>query len=256
MKNRTIIILVGISFSFLLLIIFGVLQEKEAKFLKLSSQWIFISILPILVALFVGGYITKFKGFGVELESALKASVSSSIDLKATDALSDIPGDEKQSLEYLHNMPRERALSIRWIVFESGRRNYYTPYGIREYLEKMPNLSFIEMRTKEGQFICYIPINFFKGQIDSGGYDRFDMEKLGRFVSAIEQGNVQESFSNIAISLVVKSSSSIVDVLKAMREEQVDMAAVISDRGKYLGVLFNRDVERKVANAVLRSKPD
>lgn len=81
------------------------------------------------------------------------------------------------------------------------------------------------------------------------------MEKLGRFVNAIEQGNVQESFSHIAVSLVVKSSISLVEVLKAMREEQVDMAAVISDRGKYLGVLFSRDVEKKVADAVLRSKP-
>jgi len=255
MQDRKKIIIAGISSSLLLLILLGILQEKGAKFLTLSNQWIFLSILPILIALFVGGYITKFKGFGVELESALKASVLSSIDLKATDALSDIPGDEKQSLEYLHNMPREKALSIRWLVFESGKRSYYTPYGIREYLEKLPNLSFLEVRTREGQFICYIPIHFFKGQIDSGGYDRFDMEKLGRFVNAIEQGNVQESFSHIAVSLVVKSSISLVEVLKAMREEQVDMAAVISDRGKYLGVLFSRDVEKKVADAVLRSKP-
>jgi len=255
MENKNTIILVGISSSFLLLIIFGVLQEKEAKFMSLSSQWIFLSVLPILVALFVGGYITKFKGFGVELESALKASVSTSIDLQATDALSDIPGDEKQSLDYLYNMPREKALSIRWLVFESGRRNYYTPNGIREYLEKLPNLDFIEVRAKEGQFICYIPINFFKGQSGPGGYHHFDMEKLGRFVGAIEQGNVQVSFSDIAISLVVKSSSSLVQVLKTMRDEQVNMAAVVSDSGRYLGVLFSRDVEKKVADAVLRSKP-
>ena len=255
MQNRNIIILVGISSSLLLLIIFGVLQEKEAKFLTLSSQWIFLSILPILVALFVGGYITKFKGFGVELESALKAPVSTSIELKATDALSDIPGDEKQSLEYLDNMPREKALSIRWLVFESGRKDYYAPDGIRGYLEKLPNLDFIEVRTKEGQFVCYIPINFFKERRDTGRYYHFGMEKLQRFVGAIEKGNVRESFSDIAISLVVKSSNSLVQVLKTMRDEQVSMAAVVSDSGRYLGVLFSRDVERKIADAVLRSKP-
>ena len=255
MENKSTIILVGISSSFLLLIIFGVLQEREAKFLTLSSQWIFLSILPILVALFVGGYITKFKGFGVELESALKASVSTSIELKATDALADIPGDEKQSLEYLHNMSREKALSIRRLVFESGRKTYYALSVVREYLEKLPNLDFIEVRTKEGQFICYIPINFFKGQGDPSRYYQVDVEKLGRFVDAIEKDNVKASFSGIAISLVVKSSSSLVQVLKTMRDEKVDMVAVVSDSGRYLGVLFSRDVERKVADAVLRSKP-
>lgn len=255
MENKSTIILVGISSSFLLLIIFGVLQEREAKFLTLSSQWIFLSILPILVALFVGGYITKFKGFGVELESALKASVSTSIELKATDALADIPGDEKQSLEYLRSLPKEKALSIKRLVFESGRKNYYALSVVREYLEKLANLDFIEVRTKEGQFICYIPINYFKGGSDLSGYYQVDMEKLGRFVGAIEKENVRESFSNIAISVVVKSSNSLVQVLKSMRDEQVDMAAVVSDSGRYLGVLFSRDVERKVADAVLRSKP-
>jgi len=255
MENKSTIIFVGISSSLLLLIIFGVLQEREAKFLTLSSQWIFLSILPILVALFVGGYITKFKGFGVELESALKVSVSTSIELKATDALADIPGDEKQSMEYLRNMPREKVLSIRWLVFESGRKNYYAVSVVREYLEKLPNLDFLEVRSKEGQFICYMPVSFFKGRSDSDVYYHFDTEKLERFVGAIERDNVKASFPDIAISLVVKSSSSLVQVLKSMRDEQVDMAAVVSDSGRYLGVLFSRDVERKVADAVLRSKP-
>jgi hypothetical protein len=255
MENKSTIILVGISSSFLLLIIFGVLQEKEAKFLTLSSQWIFLSILPILIALFVGGYITKFKGFGVELESALKVSVSTSIELKATDALAEIPSSAKESIRYLENMPGEKLLSIRRLVFESGRKKYYAASAVREYLEKLTNLEFIEVRTKEGQFICYFPIKLFRGQRDRTRHYEVDMEKLERFVDAIEKDNVKASFSDIAISLVVKSSSSLVQVLKTMRDEQVDMAAVVSDSGRYLGVLFSRDVERKVADAVLRSKP-
>lgn len=255
MDKKSTILIIGTILSLLLLIIFGVLQEKEAKFLTLSNQWIVLSIFPIIVALFVGGYIAKFKGFGVELESALKASVSTSIELKATDALSDIPGDEKQSLSYLENMSKEKALSIKWLVFEYGRKNYYSPYAIREYLTKLPNLEFIEVQTKESKFICYIPIKGLKGEGNFIEYNQFDMEKIQRFVNAIENKKVLQAFSDLAISLVVKSSNSLIEVLKVMRDEQVDMAAVVSDSGRYLGVLFSRDVERKVANAVLRSNP-
>lgn len=85
-------ILIGAAASLALLLLFGVLQEREAKFLELSSQWILISIFPILVSLFVGGYISKFKGFGVELESALNTSVTTSVDLRATDALENLLG--------------------------------------------------------------------------------------------------------------------------------------------------------------------
>ena len=81
------------------------------------------------------------------------------------------------------------------------------------------------------------------------------MEKLRRFLDAIEKANVEESLRDTAISVVVKSSSSLVQVLKTMRNEQVDMAAVVSDSGRYLGVLFSRDVERKVADGVLGSEP-
>jgi len=237
-----------------LLLFFGILQDREAKFLSLSSQWIVISILPILVALFVGGYITKFKGFGVELEAALKEPVSSSIDLKATDVISEIPGDEKQSLEYLNRMSQSKALSIRWLVFTLGRRNYYTPQGIREYLMRLPNIEFLEVQTKEGQFSCYLPIVYFKRESVSDRYDLFDMDKIQRFIDALEEGNVKESFAGVSIFISVKNSDNLMQVLKTLREEQVNMAAVLSDQGRYLGVLFSQDVERRIADAVLKSQ--
>jgi hypothetical protein len=254
MKNKTLSIMLWGLVSISLLLIFGLLQERNAKFLALSSQWIFISILPIVVALFVGGYITKFKGFGVELETALKESVSTSIELKATDAISDIPGDEKQSMSYLQGMSREKALSIKWLVFELGRTNYYSPHGIREYLMKLPNIEFLEVRTEKGQFVCYIPISYFKREGIVDGFEHFDMEKIHQFIDAMAVGSIREKFSSIAISVAVKSSDSLVQVLKTLRNEHVNMAAVISENNRYLGVLFSHDVERKVADAVLRSQ--
>jgi CBS domain-containing protein len=252
MENKKEIIAVGAIASVVLLLFFGFLQEEGAKFLNLPVQWLFVSILPILIALFVGGYITEFEGFGVKLKSILKAPVTTSVELKAADALADIPYDEKRSMMYLENMSIEKALSIKWLIFEFGKRNYYSIDAIQRYLEKMPNIEFFEVRTGKGQFVCYIPIKYFRDgeNIRTG----FNGDKIYQFVAALEKGNVLERYSGIAITLVVKSDDSLVHVLKTLRSEQADMAAVVSNNGRYLGVLFSRDVEKRVVDAVLSSQ--
>jgi len=75
-----------------------------------------ISILPLLLTLFLGGFITRFKGLGIELESTLKAPVTS-LKLTASDAIIDSPGNEKSSMMYLDNLSMEEKLSSRWLLF-------------------------------------------------------------------------------------------------------------------------------------------
>ncbi len=225
-------------------------------FLTLPTQWIFVAVLPILVALFVGGYITKFEGFGVKLETDLKAPVSGTVELKATDALAEIPRSDKESIIHLQNMSREKVLSIKWLIFEQGRTDY-SPHTIQFYLEKMSNLEFFEVRTKKGKFVCFIPVSYFKdGEENIIRRNRidFDNEKLIRFVNALETENILDQFSNVAVSSTVKSSDSLVQVLKILRDEQVDLAAVISKSNRYIGVLFRSDVEKRVIDVVLNNQ--
>ncbi len=54
--------------SLAMLAVFGVLQLIGASVLALPAQWIWISLLPILLALVTGGYITKAKFLGAEFD--------------------------------------------------------------------------------------------------------------------------------------------------------------------------------------------
>lgn len=249
-------IIIGAAASLALLLLFGVLQEKGAKFLNLSSQWIFISILPILVSLFVGGYISKFKGFGVELESALNTSVTTSVDLKATDALENMLGDEKQGIGYLRRLSREKAQSIRWLTFYTERKNYYSPRAIERYLDKLISVNYFEVKDSKGSFVCYVPVSTFFESIEARGRPQVNQETLERFITSLENNNVTEEFSDIVTKVSVKSRDSLVNVLRVLRNENVGVVAVISDEGRYLGAAFSHDVEKKVANAVLLINAD
>jgi uncharacterized integral membrane protein len=249
-KENTLII--GAIISLILLILFGWLQTKESELLQLPSQWLAMAVLPIIVALFVGGFITRFKGFGVELESTLKSPVTS-LNLTASDAVADIPGDEKRSFEYLNGLSYEKKQATRWLLFKSGRRNFYTPYGIETYMRELPNIRYFEIKSEAGDFICFLPVSVFRNE--SQHYDEsIDSEKLRKFIGSIEQNNVPIVFSDFAIKLKVSSEQALVEVLKVMRLEKSDFAAVVSPSGKYLGVVLANEVERKIADSVLASQ--
>jgi hypothetical protein len=59
-KNKKILYL-GIGASIVLFILFILLNQWNEKILVMPDQWIFIALTPIVIALFAGGYITRFK---------------------------------------------------------------------------------------------------------------------------------------------------------------------------------------------------
>jgi len=65
-------IVLGAIISIVLFIALVLFQHYNLDVLKLESRWLLVSGVPILIALFVGGYIKKFKGFGIELEAPEK----------------------------------------------------------------------------------------------------------------------------------------------------------------------------------------
>lgn len=58
--------------SIVLLLVFCILQAIQSSVINLPAQWLWISVLPILLALVVGGYIGKFKGAGFEFEPGMR----------------------------------------------------------------------------------------------------------------------------------------------------------------------------------------
>ena len=89
---------VGAIVSLLMLSAFFFFQYQQASILKLASRWLIASGVPLLAALFVGGYIKSFKGFGVELEASLHKPVSN-LELSATEGMAEIQGDETRSIK-------------------------------------------------------------------------------------------------------------------------------------------------------------
>ena len=82
----------GIAISILALMFLVIAAIEKWSFLELGAHWLAVAILPLLVGLLVGGYISSFKGFGIEFEAAVKRVVAEKE--VAEEAESDEGGEE------------------------------------------------------------------------------------------------------------------------------------------------------------------
>jgi hypothetical protein len=89
------LLIISLAVSIIILSIFFVFQYYQLKVLLLDVKWIILSGTPILIGLFIGGYIKSFKGFGLELESNLTAPISLSVVSRV---------DIKKVLEWKRNL--------------------------------------------------------------------------------------------------------------------------------------------------------
>lgn len=250
MKNRGRIVAFGVLGSLGLLVALAYFESIQAGFMELSTQWLVLSAVPLLTALFMAGYITRVKGFGVELESALGAPLASRIDLQAIDAISIEATDRKRSIPYLQSLTADRKRSIRLLSFQYGRRGFYSAHDVLQYLAELPNLEYFEIVTRDGKFVCYLPALAFS--IDRPRFDenQFEIEMTDRFLRALSTARVLDEFPRIAVSVSARSSDALLEVLRLAMREQANIVAVLSDQGRYLGPILRNDLERKVAEAV------
>jgi hypothetical protein len=255
--NKTIqrhsFLAISMLFSSLILGFFLHLQSKDSKILELDAQWVAISILPVLVALVIGGYISKFKGFGIELESKLEAPVNS-IQLTATDAFDELPTNEKESLGDLNQVSETQKREAKRLSFNMDKKGYYVTHAIEEYINNLPNIEYLEVKRENGVFICLLPISLFKTGSEQNMNVRTNYDAINKFRTAIDEGSVVSVFSNAAITLTVQSSKSLLEVLRTLRFNDSGIAGVISKENKLVGVITATLVEKRIADEVLGTK--
>jgi hypothetical protein len=238
---------IGIITSALLLAIFLLLQEINSKILALDIKWIVVASIPLIIALLKSNIIQKFKGFGIELETRLQEPIGK-INLTAVDALSDLPGDEKQSMEYLHKMSSTRRLQIQRLTLKEGRVGYYKAEAVREYIHSLPNLMYIEVVSSEGKFIALIPIELFRYQED------IDNLRIGQLIGALSEKETKEVFGPLLITDTISEKENLIEALTIVRRSIYKLLPVLSGNGYLLGIITVGMIESRIADEVIAAQ--
>lgn len=250
------ILIVSSFLSLILLIMFVVLQSKNSQILDLNTRWVLVAGVPLLVALVAGGYIRKFKGFGVELESKLRTPIAT-LKLKATDAITGVHGGEKESTERLPDFSHEQIERTKRLSFILGKREFYGPQAIIRYFRHLRRLEYVEVKKESGEFVCLIPISTFKiyeTNVEEPINGEFSSPEVDRFIQSLERENVRSAYSDVCIDLTVGKDEPLIDVLKTMRGANKDLAVVVDPERCFLGIITSGDIEHRIADDVLYSR--
>jgi len=224
-RERTMWVLVGSFFVILLGLI--LVHAKVNGGFKIETSWVAIALSPAVLSLLATGQLAEFSGFGLafKLREASAKTVSLKVDGSKIEPVS-LAIDEKRGVENIPELIRKRVAALRLQV---GRRNYYAPSAIGQYLEELTKYDFFRYVIFVGgdeKFRGLVPAKTLLEQMRRGGFD---------IVRVIEEGSL--NLVDGLVSAAVPSSSNKRDALKRMDELNLAELPVVDEAGRFLGVI-------------------
>jgi len=241
MNGHWSLILSAIASLFLLTVIIQI-RAKKPDWLDLDTKWLAVSALPILIGLFSGGYITSFKGLGIEIEAALREPVKDRINLKATQAkaaesLSSETRKLKQTITHLQQLSDDEKKAIQRLTFKNNYP-WYSAVAVKEYLKLLPNVKIIEIVDDKLKFLGAIRTKDIKG-----------LEKL--FINAVKAGNIKDKFIQVYVTKYIDSDISAIQALRIMKDNKLLFLPMLNSDHTMKGVVTKRSLEHRIAEDLL-----
>lgn len=234
----------GAGLTLILVEVFLYLKHIKTPDLDLDLIWLIVAGIPLSLALILGGYLRKSQALGIKLETSLQSPLGR-VGMIAGEGIDELPASQKESDEYLKTFKENKKREIQRICLNTGRPNYYRADAIREYLEKLPNLKFIEVRDLNGRFQCLLPAKVF------GYKSHFDNEAIDRLLLGLEQQKVKELFPYDALSRTIREDETLLESLGKFRASDFAFLPLLSKGGQFLGIIERETLERRVLDQVL-----
>jgi len=237
-------LILSILASIVLLSVIIQIKAKRPNWLDIETKWLAISAFPILIGLFLGGYITSFKGLGIEIEASLREPVSTIVPLvakkaKAASALIGETSTLKGSVTHLLSLPEEEKRSIERLVFKNKYPSYSSK-AIKTYINNLSNLEYIELLDENSKFIGVMLASDLIG-------------KESQFVDSLRSGNILIDFSKFIVTNYVDSNTSALDALDRMRRNNAKYLPLLNESHTMEGVVTESSLEKSIAAEVLKA---
>lgn len=232
-------LIVAVFFSSILISLLIYLKSSKPSLLEIESKWLALSMLPVLIVLLTGGYIYKFKGFGIEIETSLKEPIKNKIELKAEKVMIGEISNPKATIAKLKSMTNEKKESIERLSFKNRYQNYGS-YAVKEYLKELSNLEYIELLGSDSKFIGVMLADDLRGKEDE-------------FVKFLKKGTVLVQFSHFVVTDSVDDDISAIDALALIRRSGKKFLPLLDKQGNMKGIVTDAALEKRIADEVLQA---
>jgi hypothetical protein len=226
-----------------LVILFGI-RAYAPTLLDIDIKWLVVAAIPIILALIVGRFITRFKWMGIDIELAAGGRI---IDHEEVfQIIAPFTAQSKDDLDVLRSMSQEQKQRPNVLAFKLGNANYYQEGAVVEYIKELRNVQFFMIIDKAGKFVAMI--YFYRALFERQNYDH-----VNRFILELQEEKIPSGFG-IIITGRVSANSMIIDAYKRLRREYPGVLLVFSDHNPELpaGFITIELAERYLANLVVK----
>jgi|GEM_PF-3001099 len=242
--RRYATLIYGAGLTLILIEVFLYLKHLNTPDADLDLIWLIVAGIPLSLALIFGGYLRKSQALGIKLEASLQNTLGR-VGMISGEGIDELPATQKESSDYLRNLQENRKKEIQRISLVAGRPDYYLAEVIREYLEKLPYLKFVEVLDLSGKFQCLLPTKVF------GYKGHFDNEAIDRLLLGLEQRKVKDLFPYDAVSRSIREDESLLEGLGKFKSSDFAFLPLLSKGGQFLGIIERETLERRVLDQVV-----
>jgi hypothetical protein len=242
--RRYATLIYGAGLTLVLIEVFLYLKHLNTPDADLDLIWLIVAGIPLSLALILGGYLRKSPALGIRLETSLQNPLGR-VGMISREGIDELPASQKESSEYLRNLQDNRKRGIQRISLVTGRPDYYRAEVIKEYLEKLPNLKFIEVRDLNGKFQCLLPAKVL------GYKSHFDNEAIDRLLLGLEQQKVRDLFPYDAIFRSMREDECLLESLSKFGASDSSFLPLLSKEGNFLGTIERETLERRVLDQLI-----
>jgi cytochrome oxidase Cu insertion factor (SCO1/SenC/PrrC family) len=241
MVMNTIIISAGFfSLLFGVTAVGFVLQWFE---FKLEPVHLFIALIPFVILLIVSGKLKEIKGPG-GIALSLRDEVQRPLSPELTQTPLEVepqPVAVKGRVDRLRTMIEQKSPTT--LSFEVGRKDYYGEWAIKKYikeLETRPDFRFILFNDADGKFLGLMKLQNYKSVL-----------LAENIVEKLETRDILQHPKVVKTSVPVNSTNR--EALEGMDKANTNMLVVVDHQGRFVGVVRQEEIVRKVLAKVLRA---
>ena len=210
--------------------------------IKIEPIYVFIALIPFIVLLIASGKLKEIKGPGgiaLLMKDEAEREISVDVEDNAIEIDSEIV-HSKGGIESLTFMLRESPPTALSFVLE--KKDYYAQYAIEGYINELRKLSSfknIVFVSNDGSFLAYMKVEDFSQVV-----------KESQIVDLLESGDILKDKRTNPASINIDSTNR--DTLSEMEKCNVNELAVIDSKSKFLGVINQEQIVRKVLSRLVR----
>lgn len=209
---------------------------------KLEPLNVFIALIPLIIWLIVSGKLKEIRGpggIGFSMRDEVQKPVSPELTGRTLEVDPAIV-KEKGGIDELRSQISQNPPTT--LSFDVEKKNYYEQRAIEDYIRELgkhPDFRVILFTNTDGKFKGCMKVSDYKTLLQAGN-----------IVQKLESGKILKDHRVIRKSVQITSTNK--QALNEMDRANVNMLPVVDRKGKFIGVVTQEEMVRKILTRVLR----